>query len=342
MAATIIGGTDDLRIGIVGIGKVALKNYLPWLAKQSGVSLCYYSRTVSSADEAVKRFGGYRVESLKELADSHPDVIFILTNETSHVPIARELLKYGAKRLFIEKPLQASNGQANVTEQDFYDARLLLREARNAGTEVAMNFNYRFFEQSQNLTRLIRERNLGQLLQSTWLVHYACWSHCIDLLRHFGGAVRSVAALNGECLHGKGNMRGIDIAAAFTMQSGAVGSIVGSSSASSRLPLYHVTMNFEHGTVHFTDLDAQLTLYREGAGFSESFAIMPDKSRWSQYDASFERSLEAYFLALRKEEAPPVTGLAGLAELQFEAALRRSSTTGKSVDLEAEFPLEGD
>ncbi|MDF2726152.1 MAG: dehydrogenase [Paenibacillus sp.] len=342
MVATQFGRPDDLRIGIVGVGKVAMKNYLPWLAKQNGASLYYYSRTASSADEAVNRFGGYRTESLEELAGNHPDVIFILTNETSHVPIARELLKYGAKRLFIEKPLQATNGQANVTERDFFDARLLLREARDAGVEVAMNFNYRFFEQSLNLKRLIHERNLGQLLQSTWFVHYACWSHCIDLLRHFGGAVRSVSALNGERVHGTGNMGGTDIAAAFTMQTGAVGTIVGTSSSSFRLPLYHVTMNFEHGTVLFSDLDARLTLYREGASFSESFAILPDKSRWAQYDASFERSLEAYFLALRNGETPPVTGLDGLAELQFEAALRRSAASGRAVDLEAEFPLEGD
>lgn len=331
----------DLRIGIVGVGNVARNNYLPWFVRQNGVNLYYYSRTAASADTVVGQFGGQRMDSLEDLAGRNPDVVFILTDETRHVPIARELLKYGIKRLFIEKPLQATNGQADVTEQDFFDARDMLLEARIAGTEVAMNFNYRFFAQSLNAKKLIRERNLGQLLQSTWFVHYACWSHCIDLLRHFGGAVRSVAALNGERSFGTGNMRGADIAAAFTLQSGAVGTIIGSSAPSSQLPLYHVTMSFERGTVCFSDLDARLTLYQEGSSFGESFFIMPDKSRWTQYAASFEQSLEAYFHSLRNGEAPPVSGTDGLAELQFEAALKRSAVSGKTVELESEFSMEG-
>lgn len=123
------------------------------------------------------------------LAGRNPDVVFILTDETRHVPIARELLQYGVKRLFIEKPFQAANGQANVTEQDFFDARDLLLEAR-----------------------------------------------------------------------------------------------------------------------------------------------------WTQYAASFEHSLEAYFDTLRNGEAPPVSGLDGLAELQFEAALNARRRPGKPSNSKRNFP----
>jgi predicted dehydrogenase len=331
-----------LKIGIVGVGKVATDNYLPWLSRREGVQLYYYSRTSANVDAAIGQFGGSGVQSLQELAGNNLDIIFILSNETSHTPIARELLAYGVKRLFIEKPLQATNGQANVTEQDFWDARDMLREAKLAGTEIAMNFNYRFFEQSRNLKKLVQERDLGQLLENSWYVHYACWSHCIDLLRYFGGAVQTITALKGNEMRGEEKFRGQDVAAAFTLRSGAVGTILGSSTSSFRLPLYHATLNFERGTVCLSDLDAKLTLYREGAHFAESYAIMPDKSRWIQYAASFEHSLAAYFEAIEKGEQPPVTGLDGLAELQFEAALKRSAANGRAVDLDTEFPLEGE
>lgn len=330
----------ELRIGIVGVGTVATNNYLPWLARQGGVELYYYSRTAAKTEAAISRFGGHRMDSLEEMARQDLDVIFILTNETSHCTIARELLKYGVKRLFIEKPLHAANGQANVTEQDFYEARDMLREAQSKGTEVAMIFNYRFFAQSQNLKRLIQERDLGEMLQSTWFVHYACWSHCIDLLRYFGGPVHSITAISGDRRFGSGHMLGHDVAAAFTLTSGAVGTIVGSSASSFHLPLYHVTMNFERGTVSFSDLDSRLTLYREGSNFGETYFIMPDKSRWTQYDASFENSLEAYFHSLRNGEKPPVSGMDGLAELQFEAALKRSAASGRTVELNSEFPMD--
>src|SRR5690606_30803830 len=107
-----------LRIGIVGTGKVTVDNYLPWLAGQKGNELYYYTRTSTRLDAVIEQFGGNRTGSLAELAQQNPDVIFVLTNENSHVPIARELLPYSVKRLFIEKPLQATDGQANVTEQD--------------------------------------------------------------------------------------------------------------------------------------------------------------------------------------------------------------------------------
>lgn len=134
-------------------------------------------------------------------------------------------------------------------------------------------------------------------------------------------------ALTGERTHGSGHMQATDLAAAFSMNNGGVGTIVGTSSSSFQLPVYHVTLNFEHGTIQYADLDAKLTLYAEDTHYSESFTLSADKSRWGQYNASFEHSLEAYFQALRNEETPPVTGLDGLAELQFEAALRRSAAT---------------
>ena len=44
---------------------------------------------------------------------------------------------------------------------------------------------------------------------------------------------------------------------------------------------------------------------------------------------NFARSLAAYLDAIRTNRPPPVPGLAGLEELQFEAALRRSIAQGQ-------------
>ena len=38
-------------------------------------------------------------------------------------------------------------------------------------------------------------------------------------------------------------------------------------------------------------------------------------------------------------EAPPVPGMAGLQELQFEAALKRSIAQGRPVDVAREFAV---
>ena len=51
------------------------------------------------------------------------------------------------------------------------------------------------------------------------------------------------------------------------------------------------------------------------------------------------KSLAAYLDSIRQDQAPPVPGLAGLQELQFEAALRRSIADRRPVDVQKEFPL---
>ena len=48
----------------------------------------------------------------------------------------------------------------------------------------------------------------------------------------------------------------------------------------------------------------------------------------------------AYLDSLRHGMPPPVPGIAGLQELQVEAAIRRSIALKRPVDLAAELPLE--
>ena len=66
---------------------------------------------------------------------------------------------------------------------------------------------------------------------------------------------------------------------------------------------------------------------------------MGNHSRWDQYRASFEKSLVAYLDSIRQATPPLVSGLAGLEELQFEAALRRSIAQRRPVNVQDEFPV---
>ncbi len=69
-------------------------------------------------------------------------------------------------------------------------------------------------------------------------------------------------------------------------------------------------------------------------------SIPRDRSRWDQYNASFAKSTTAYLESIRQDQPPPVPGLAGLLELQVEAAIKRSIAQGRPVDLAAELPLD--
>lgn len=331
-----------MKIAIVGVGRVALDNYLPALISRAGVELLYWNRTPEKAADAVARFGGRAYRDLAELCAAGPDAVLVLTSERCRHEVTRELLTFRPRRLFFEKPLVARNGQAQVDEEDFRLGREMLRTAREAGSETAMVFNYRYFEQSLRAARLREERSLGPLEQATGLVNYACWSHCIDLLLHFGGACRRVSALAGDTIRTGAGNTAPDVAVSFAFHNGGAGTIVGTAGTGTVFPLFELTLSFANGRIGFRGLDGDMELLDNAGSVHEIFAISRNWSRWDHYKNSFGKAVNAYLDTVAAGGPPPVPGLAGLRELQFEAAMRKSIRTGMPIELDADFPCDVD
>ncbi|NLV73752.1 MAG: Gfo/Idh/MocA family oxidoreductase [Chloroflexi bacterium] len=330
-----------LKIGIVGTGNVAVHSYLPYLVAHEQAELSYYNRTPSKSADTVQRFGGRAVDSLKELVAAEPDTILVLTPETVRDDVALQLLEERPKRLFFEKPLVAKHGQANVTEEDFRLGQGMLLKAREVGCETAMVFNYRYFSQVVQARQLVENRALGKLMHVTALVHYACWSHCIDLIGYFGGPIATLTALASAELRGKaGGEQAADVAASFRMQNGATGTIIGTLAIDFAMPLFEIILAYEHGRLALRDLDGDLELVDYRCKRIENYALSRNVSRWDQYNATFAASLKAYLATVRAGTPPPIPGVAGLAELQVEAAMKRSIRELRPVVLVDEFPLE--
>ncbi len=326
-----------IKIAILGTGNVARSSYLPYLAKQADVALSYFSRTRSKAEACAREFGGRVAGSIGELLADDPDTVLVLTHETQRFEAVTTLLDAGRpRRLFFEKPLVAQHGQAKVCEDDFAKARDMLRRARAAGAETAMVFNYRFFDQTLRAQKIVGDRSFGKLTQASLFVNYACWSHCIDLLHLFGGRAARISALAGETPY----QGAVDVAGAFSLANGATGTIIGTNGSKFALPLYDMTFSFEGGIIRFNDLDGPVDVFDNAARYHESHALIGNHSRWDQYQASFQKSLAAYLESIRRNEPPPVPGLAGLEELQFEAAMRRAIALKRPVDVQQEFTLD--
>ena len=331
-----------LKIAIVGTGTVSRGNYIPFLASQPDVELAYFNRTHETAVSVAEQFGGQAFSSIEELTAWKPTTALILTSETARYDIAKRVIAGGVPRIFFEKPLVAAKGQAHVTEEDFYNGKELLRLAADRGCETAMIFNYRFFDQTIAARKAAESRNFGQVVSATGLVHYACWSHCIDLIQFFGGAVAETAALQGGMVHHAPAV-GIDapdVVAALRMASGATATLIGTAAMQWQHPLYELTFTFENGRIHMRDLDGTLEIL-DGSGQShELISLVRHTSRWDQYASSFKKSLSAYLDSLRSGLPPPVPGIAGLRELQVEAALKRSIAERRPVILQDEFPVD--
>jgi predicted dehydrogenase len=330
-----------MKIAVVGIGGVASKNYIPYLASQPDVVLGYYNRTHSKAQEIAEQFDGEVFASLADLTAWDPDTTLVLTSETGRYEVGMELINLGVPRIFFEKPLVAAQGQAHVTEDDFYKGKEMLDLARERGCETAMVFNYRFFDQSMAAKRIAATRNFGEVINAVGQVHYACWSHCIDLIHHFAGSMAEITALAGTATR-KGaevSIEAQDVTAAFRMENGATGTLIGTSGMKWQHPLYELILTFENGRIHMRDLDGDLEVLDGATQSHEIHALARHNSRWDQYRGSFEKSLHAYLDSLRNGSTPPVPGIDGLRELQVEAALKRSIAERRPVQVQEEFPL---
>ncbi len=328
-----------LRLGVCGTGSVARNNYLPYLARRKDVELAVFNRTRAKAEACAASVGATVVDTPAELVAAAPDGVLVLTREMDRYEATMGLLECGPRRLFFEKPLVARNDQAHVTEDDFFLGREMLESAARIQCETAMIFNYRFFEQTRLARELAEERDFGQVVQVTGLVHYACWSHCIDLVAFLAGPVRTLTALEGSVQRNGAGLEAPDVAAAFVCEPGATGTIIGLTGMDFRFPLFELGFSFENGRIVLRGLDGDMDVLDYRGLREQRIGLPRDKSRWDQYGASFEKSLAAWLESIRKHRPPPVPGVAGLRELQFEAALRRSAREKRPVVLDDEFPI---
>ena len=329
-----------VRIGIIGTGRICRNSYLPALAEIEDVELSYFNRTRSKAEDCAREFGGRVADSVADLTADDPDAVMILTLESQRYAAAMEALEQKPRRIFFEKPLVAEIDQLHVSEEDFFRGREVLARAAEVGAETAMIFNYRFFDQMIRMRRLIEDRGLGRPVHAAAAVHYACWSHCIDLLLGFTGPVQTMTALNGNTERNWGDRLAADTLAAFTCEGGASGTIMGTNGMSFTHPLFELQLGLENGRMHFRDLDGRLEILDYRTEIHETIDFTRNTSRNDKMSQSFGKSLRAYVQSIRDSAPPPVPGLAGLAELQVEAAMRRSAREGRPVDMTEEFSLD--
>jgi predicted dehydrogenase len=128
--------------------------------------------------------------------------------------------------------------------------------------------------------------------------------------------------------------------ASFLIGNQATGVLLGTSGINWNFPLFELTVNFEGGRIHFRDLDQDMEVLDYRSQVHEIFSPSRGESRWTKYDESFEKSVDAYLASIRKGAPPPVPGMAGLLELQFEASLKKSIAERRPVLPSEEFPID--
>lgn len=124
-----------IRIGIVGLGDIAEKAYLPVLASHEGVEI---AGVVSRSEATAERVGSkYRVVNrfteLSKLLALEPEAVFVHSPTETHHDIVMQCLKAGAA-VYVDKPLS----------YEIRESEAMTEYADRTGRLLAVGFNRRF------------------------------------------------------------------------------------------------------------------------------------------------------------------------------------------------------
>ncbi len=182
------------RIGIVGLGGIAQRAYLPVLASLEAVDLAVLMSRRSDAAERLR--ARYRVPAgVTDLADflrQDLQAALVLTPSPTHFEIVQTLLQAGVDVL-VEKPATLmSDETARLGE---------LAEQRGRVFMVAFNRRYApLYQRAKELfagrpvALVVAEKHRERAVNPSLFDHYSEEDiHIIDLLRWYGGEARAVS-----------------------------------------------------------------------------------------------------------------------------------------------------
>lgn len=138
------------QIGIVGLGDISQKAYLPYMRQLEGVCWHLFTRNQAVLEQVASLLGQVKTyESLEALLDVDLDGVFIHVATVAHQEIAQQFLKKGIP-VYMDKPLT----------ENFAETQALYDLAHEQGTFLMTGFNRRFAPRVLKMTELADKRRI--------------------------------------------------------------------------------------------------------------------------------------------------------------------------------------
>ncbi|MFA9467732.1 Gfo/Idh/MocA family protein [Streptococcus sp. E24BD] len=139
-----------MRIGIVGIGGICQKAYLPYLRQLTGVEWHLFTRNQAVLAETASLFGvANTYQAIEDLLAVELDGVMIHAATVAHVELASQFLRRGIP-IYMDKPLA----------EDYEAARQLYALAEKHNTFLMAGFNRRFAPRVTELTQLTNKTHI--------------------------------------------------------------------------------------------------------------------------------------------------------------------------------------
>ncbi|MGT2933699.1 Gfo/Idh/MocA family protein [Streptococcus catagoni] len=139
-----------LKIGIVGLGDISQKAYLPYMRQLKDIEWHLFTRNERVRREVGQLFGkSYLYTDVKDLSQANLDGVFIHVATKVHFEMAQLFLKEGIP-VYMDKPLT----------EDFESTVKLYRLAKANGTFLMAGFNRRFAPRVKELSTVSSKRKV--------------------------------------------------------------------------------------------------------------------------------------------------------------------------------------
>lgn len=123
-----------MKIGIVGLGDIAKKGYLPVLTEKEGIELVLCTRNNDTLNRLAKKYRiTETVNTVDELIEKGVDAAFVSTATDAHFEAAEKLLRNHINT-YIDKPIS----------MNFEETEKIVKLAKESGKIAMVGFNRRF------------------------------------------------------------------------------------------------------------------------------------------------------------------------------------------------------
>jgi virulence factor len=170
-------GEKKLKIGIVGLGDIALKAYLPVIAKKE-VEIHLHTRNEARLMEIGSQYRYKHLHrTIDSLIDSEVTGVFVHSNTLSHYAVVKKLLNHDI-HVYVDKPLTS----------DHNSSAELVRLAESRGLLLMVGFNRRYVPayrkalNMKNRNMLIMQKNRRELPGEIRTFVFDDFIHVVDTL----------------------------------------------------------------------------------------------------------------------------------------------------------------
>ncbi|MGM0852903.1 MAG: Gfo/Idh/MocA family protein [Bacillota bacterium] len=170
----------NLKIGLIGLGDIAKKAYLPVLSEKEGIELVLCTRNAETLNVLASKYRiQEKVQTVEELIAANIDAALVSTATEAHFEITEKLLENGIN-VYIDKPISL-----NYHESE----RRIVQLAKESGKIAMVGFNRRFIPKVRELREhgkpnfLLMQKNRYALPDYTRRFVVEDFIHVVDTLR---------------------------------------------------------------------------------------------------------------------------------------------------------------